>query len=159
RSRSRSRWVRARCLLRRPPRPRRALRPAPIPRPLMPRAVPSALRASALAALAALGAGARADTRPAPAPVKILVESPRAGDVVKNEVHQAPIRGTAVAFGERPIDFDIALVIDVSGSTKTASGSDVDHDGVLGINPQLDPNVAAAYPPGTLSTDPDDSIL
>jgi hypothetical protein len=113
----------------------------------------------ALAALVALAAGARAETRPAPSPVKILVEAPRAGDVVKNDVHQAPIRGTAVAFGERPIDFDILIVIDVSGSTKNASGSDVDRDGVVGVNPQLELNAPGAYPPGTLSTDPDDSIL
>ena len=80
--------------------------------------------AAALAALVALGSEARSDPRPAPAPVKIFVESPHAGEVVKNEVHQAPIRGTAVALGERPIDFDIMLVIDVSGSTNNASGSD-----------------------------------
>jgi hypothetical protein len=92
--------------------------------------------------------------------VKILVESPRAGDVVKNDVHQAPIRGTAVAFGERAIDFDIMIVIDVSGSTRAASGSDVDRDGLLGVNPQQDPSVPpGTYPPGTVSTDPDDSIL
>ena len=115
--------------------------------------------AAALAALVALGSEARSDPRPAPAPMKIFVESPHAGEVVKNEVHQAPIRGTAVALSERPIDFDIMLVIDVSGSTNNASGSDVDRDGVLGINPQLDPHLAGAYPPGTLSTDPDDSIL
>ena len=115
----------------------------------------SSLRGAAVAfaALGVLGAMARADGAPAPEAVKILVESPRAGEVVKNEVHQAPIRGTAVAFGERPIDFDIMVVIDVSGSTKNASGSDVDRDGQTGFKP---PDPA---PPGMLSTDPDDSIL
>jgi hypothetical protein len=109
--------------------------------------------------LGLLGAGERTETSPAPGPVKIMVESPHAGEVVKNEVHQAPIRGTAVAFGERPLDFDIMVVIDVSGSTKTASGSDVDHDGQVGFNPQVELSAPGAYPPGTLSTDPDDSIL
>jgi hypothetical protein len=124
----------------------------------MPRATSSARRA--VAALVALsGISARA-AGPAPSPVKILVESPRAGEVVKNEVHQAPIRGTAVAFGERPIDFDIMIVLDVSGSTKNASGTDVDRDGVLGVNPQQGLTAPpGAYPPGTLSTDSDDSIL
>jgi hypothetical protein len=114
-----------------------------------------------LFALAASAASAQTAPAPAPAPVpvKILVESPRAGEVVKNEVHQAPIRGTAAAFGERPVDFDIMIVIDVSGSTKSASGTDVDGDGVVGINPQLELTAPGAYPPGTLSTDPDDSIL
>ena len=115
--------------------------------------------AAALVALGALGAIARADGARTPEPVKILVESPRAGEVVKNQVHQAPIRGTAVALGERPIDFDIMLVIDVSGSTKNASGSDVDRDGQIGFNPQVEGSAPGAYPPGTLSTDPDDSIL
>jgi hypothetical protein len=120
----------------------------------------SARRAAAVAALAALWRFSAGAAGPAPPPVKILVESPRAGEVVKNEVHQAPIRGTAVAFGERPIHFDIMVVLDVSGSTKNASGSDVDRDGVVGVNPQLDLTAPpGAYPPGTLSTDPDDSIL
>jgi hypothetical protein len=112
-------------------------------------------------ALLALAAAAHAEPAPAPAPpVRILVESPRAGEPIVNQVHQAPIRGPAVAFGERPVDFDIMIVIDVSGSTKNASGGDVDRDGMLGTNPQLDPSTPpGAYPPGTLSTDPDDSIL
>jgi hypothetical protein len=127
----------------------------------MPRTATSARRAaSAVAALAALSGFSAGAAGPEPSPVKILVESPHAGEVVKNEVHQAPIRGTAVAFGERPIDFDIMIVLDVSGSTKNASGTDVDRDGLLGVNPQQDLTAPpGAYPPGTLSTDPDDSIL
>jgi len=127
----------------------------------MPRATASARRAAtAVAALVALSGFSAGAAGPSPSPVKILVESPRAGEVVKNEVHQAPIRGTAVAFGERPIDFDIMIVLDVSGSTKNASGTDVDRDGVLGVNPQQDLTAPpGAYPPGTLSTDSDDSIL
>ncbi len=127
----------------------------------MPRTATSARRAaSAVAALVALSGFSAGAAGPASSPVKILVESPRAGEVVKNEVHQAPIRGTAVAFGERPIDFDIMIVLDVSGSTKSASGTDVDRDGVLGVNPQQDLTAPpGANPPGTLSTDPDDSIL
>jgi hypothetical protein len=111
-------------------------------------------------ALLAVAAAASADPAPAPPPVRILVDSPRAGDRIVNQVHQAPIRGTAVAFGERPIDFDIMVVIDVSGSTKNASGSDVDRDGLVGVNPHTDPSTPpGAFAPGTLSTDPDDSIL
>jgi len=116
--------------------------------------------APAIVAIAAFAVGATADTHPAPPPVKILVESPRSGEMVKNAVHQAPIRGSAIAFGDRPIDFDIMIVVDVSGSTKAASGIDVNRNGVVGVNPQLDRNLApGAYPPGTLSTDPGDSVL
>jgi hypothetical protein len=126
----------------------------------MRRAVSSVRRAAiGFAAVGALAVMARAEAARPSEPVKIFVEAPRAGEVVKNQVHQAPIRGTAVAFGERPIDFDIMLVIDVSGSTRNASGSDVDRDGHTGTNPQLEASAAGAYPPGTLSTDPDDSIL
>jgi hypothetical protein len=97
-------------------RPRRALQGEPSPE-APDAAAASSLRGAAVAfaALVALGAIARADGARTPEPVKILVESPHAGEVVKNQVHQAPIRGTAVALGERPIDFDIMLVIDVSG--------------------------------------------
>jgi hypothetical protein len=116
-------------------------------------------RAAVLAALLALGAAGGGETGPARPPLKILIESPRAGEVVKNRVHQAPIRGTAIALGERPIDFDVMVVLDVSGSTRNASGVDVDRDGEIGINPQLELIPPGTYPAGTLSTDPDDSIL
>jgi len=93
------------------------------------------------------------------AAVKLLVETPQSGQTVRNKVHMAPIRGSAVAEGEKPARFDVMIAIDVSQSTKTASGVDVDGDGTVGVNPHT-----ALIPPGTfpddvLSTDPDDSIL
>jgi hypothetical protein len=92
-------------------------------------------------------------------PVRILIESPRPGETVQNKVHQAPIRGTAVAAGERPALFDVMLVIDISGSTKVASGVDVDGDGEVGINPQFELMPSGTYPESTVSTDPGDTIL
>jgi hypothetical protein len=50
-------------------------------------------------------------------------------------------------------------VIDVSGSTQVASGVDVDGDGQVGFNPQLELVAPGAYPPDMQSTDPDDTIL
>jgi Mg-chelatase subunit ChlD len=91
--------------------------------------------------------------------VRILIEAPKAGEKVQNKVHQAPIRGTAVATGERPALFDVMLVIDISGSTAVASGVDVDRDGIVGINPQFELLPSGTYPEGTVSTDPNDSIL
>jgi hypothetical protein len=91
--------------------------------------------------------------------VKILVESPTAGEPVRNKVHQAPIRGNAVAAGEQPAAFDVMIVLDISGSTKVASGVDVDGDGEVGINPEFELVPAGTYPEGTVSTDPGDTIL
>jgi hypothetical protein len=51
------------------------------------------------------------------------------------------------------------IVLDVSGSTKVASGVDVDGDGEVGINPQLELMPPGTYPPGTVTTDPEDTIL
>ena len=79
-----------------------------------------------------------ADAAAAQPPVRILIETPRPGEALRNKVHQAPIRGSAVADGERPADFDVMLVIDVSGSTEIASGIDVDGDGTVGFNPRLE---------------------
>lgn len=94
-----------------------------------------------------------------PESVRILIEAPKAGEKVQNKVHQAPIRGTAIAAGERPALFDVMLVIDISGSTKVASGVDVDGDGEIGINPQFELLPAGTYPEDTVSTDPGDTIL
>jgi Mg-chelatase subunit ChlD len=81
------------------------------------------------------------------------------GEPVRNEVHQAPIRGNALAEGERPAQYDVIIVLDISGSTKVASGVDVDADGEVGINPNLELLPPGAYPAGTVSTDPGDTIL
>jgi hypothetical protein len=91
--------------------------------------------------------------------VRVVVESPRSGERVENRVDQAPVRGTAVATGEQPSDFDVMLVVDVSKSTTAASGVDVDGDGNVGIDPQLELLPPGAYPPDVHNTDPEDSIL
>ena len=91
--------------------------------------------------------------------VRIQIESPASGEPLRNKVHQAPIRGSASADGERPAKFDVMLVLDVSGSTKVASGVDVDGDGEVGLNPQLELIAPGTYPPGTVTTDPEDTIL
>jgi Mg-chelatase subunit ChlD len=91
--------------------------------------------------------------------VRILIESPVADEPVRNEVHQAPIRGNALAEGEEPAEYDVMIVLDISGSTKVASGVDVDADGAVGINPQFELLPPGTYPEGTTSTDPGDTIL
>jgi Mg-chelatase subunit ChlD len=91
--------------------------------------------------------------------VRILIESPVPGEPVYNKVHQAPIKGNAVAGGDQPADFDVILIVDVSGSTKVASGVDVDGDGEVGIDPMFELVPPGTYPPGLRNTDPQDSIL
>jgi Mg-chelatase subunit ChlD len=107
-----------------------------------------------LALALALGAAV-----PAAADVKVNVVSPRPGERVENRVDQAPIRGAASADGKRPADFDVMIVLDVSGSTRAASGVDVDGDGDVGVNPQQELLPPGAYPEDVLSTDPEDTIL
>src|SRR5262245_25959017 len=122
--------------------------------------------APALTLLVALGAApvlARAAGEAAAAAtsdgVRVVIASPKPGQAFRNRVHQAPIRGNAIASGEKPVEFDVILVIDVSGSTKVASGADVDRDGELGFNPHFELVKPGTYPPDVVSTDPDDSIL
>jgi hypothetical protein len=112
----------------------------------------------ALAVFAGAAWAAGPEPRPA-SPVRILLQTPRAGEVVRNDVHQAPLRGIAIAAGERPIDVDIMLVIDLSGSTRRASGVDVDGDGHVGLDPQQGGLAPGRYASGALSTDPGDTIL
>lgn len=91
--------------------------------------------------------------------VRIRIESPAPGVAVSDQLHHARIQGSASADSLGPQPFDVILVIDVSGSTKTASGGDVDGDGVVGVNPRNEKLPPNAFPPGVLSTDPQDSIL
>jgi hypothetical protein len=119
------------------------------------RAVLSILLLAGLSAVASAAPPAAA----AKSPVRIQIESPRPGEPLSNKVDQAPIRGNAMTAGDKPAEFDVMLVIDVSGSTKVASGVDVDRDGEVGFNPQLELLEPGAFPPGTVSTDPSDTIL
>jgi hypothetical protein len=107
--------------------------------------------------LAAGGIGLAGPARAAA--VRLLVDAPRSGEAVHNKVHLAPIRGSAVAEGERPASYDVMIVIDVSQSTKMASGVDVDRDGQIGVNPHMELIPPGTFPDDVLSTDPDDSIL
>jgi len=111
------------------------------------------------AALAAVWAAVALAGPAGAAAVRLLVDAPRSGEPVHNKVHLAPIRGSAVAEGERPASFDVMIDIDVSQSTKMASGVDVDRDGQIGVNPHLELIPPGTFPPDVLSTDPDDSIL
>jgi len=91
-------------------------------------------------------------------PLRILVDSPEPGATIRNEVHQATIRGRAL-LAQRPPDFDVIIALDISGSTVHPAGVDVDGDGHTGVarSPDRRSQTATAQIPG--STDPGDSIL
>jgi hypothetical protein len=71
----------------------------------------------------------------------------------------AEVRGRAVAPGEGASSYDVMLVLDLSMSTRSASGADVDGDGEVGENPQLGLFAPGEYAEDVWSTDLDDTIL
>ncbi len=91
--------------------------------------------------------------------VRVSIASPAAGGKLRDHLHQAKIDGSALAEAAGAERFDVMLVIDVSDSTKVASGADVDHDGVLGVNPHNELLPPGAVPADVFSTDPGDTIL
>lgn len=97
-----------------------------------------------LLSLVSLLVASRAE--PSDSPVRIRIDTPRSGAAVENRVHLAPIRGSASAEGHGPAHFDVMLAIDVSQSTRIASGVDVDGDGVVGVNPQMELVAPGTYP-------------
>lgn len=121
-----------------------------MPRPL----IPSLARASGHALCAALACAAFAARAADDDAVKIEIRSPHPGETVKNKTDMAPLAGLALA-GERPVNFDVMIVLDVSGSTEYPSGIDVNGNGKLGET------VRSTNPgdPDVPNTDPDDSIL
>src|SRR5262245_29036919 len=110
----------------------------------------------ALGAVLALGAPA---ARGADDGVRVSVASPAAGGKLRDHLHQAKIDGSACAEGAGPGRFDVMLVIDVSDSTKVASGADVDRDGMVGVNPHNELLPPGAVAPDVFSTDPGDTVL
>lgn len=95
----------------------------------------------------------------APAEVRVSVSSPAPGGKLRDYLHQARVEGSALAESGGPDQFDVMLVLDVSDSTKVASGADVDRDGLVGVNPHNELLPPGAFPPDVYSTDPEDTIL
>jgi hypothetical protein len=116
--------------------------------------------AAVVAALApGPGPGEARAAAESPASVTITITSPSDGEVVRNRVTMAPVRGRARSGSGEAADFDVMLAIDVSHSTRYPSGIDVDEDGETGINPEQELVPPGTYPEGTVCSDPDDTIL
>ena len=54
----------------------------------------------------------------APGTLQIRIDAPQPGEVVKNSVHLALLRGRAQSGSEAPAHFDLLVAIDVSHSTR-----------------------------------------
>jgi von Willebrand factor type A domain-containing protein len=108
----------------------------------------------AAAALLCAPAARAQDAKGDALPVKIEIRSPKPGETLHNKTDMAPLAGLAIA-GERAVNFDVMIVIDISGSTEYPSGIDVDGNGVIG---QTERSVTPGVD-DTPNTDPNDSIL
>jgi Mg-chelatase subunit ChlD len=113
----------------------------------------------AVGLLAALPAHAAPPAPPSSDAVRVLLQSPRAQEAVENRVNLAPVKGNAISSGERPALYDVMIVLDVSASTRCASGIDVNGNGTLGMNPQMELLPPGSYPEDACNTDAADSIL
>jgi hypothetical protein len=89
----------------------------------------------------------------------LRVSRPAPGQTVEAEQHLAELEGLASAAGADLQGYDVMIVMDVSKSTQSASGADVDEDGVLGEDPHLGLYAPGEYPDDVYSTDPEDTIL
>jgi hypothetical protein len=78
---------------------------------------------------------------------------------VRDYLHQARVEGSALTASGGPERFDVMLVMDVSDSTKAASGADVDGDGQVGVDPHNELLPPGAFDRSVRSTDPGDTIL
>jgi Mg-chelatase subunit ChlD len=116
---------------------------------------PVSIRLTACLALAVLLAAGAAHA----GAVSVRVDSPSAGSVVESELHMAELTGLATAEGEGARGYDVMVVLDVSRSTQSASGADVDEDGEIGEDPHLGLFAPGEYPDDVYSTDPEDTIL
>lgn len=84
------------------------------------------------------------------------LESPREGEREEGPVAWTHLRGRA-GLGP-PVHYDVALAIDLSGSTAYASGADVDGDGKVGrAKRRIDD--WRSFNPRRMSNDPGDTIL
>jgi hypothetical protein len=91
--------------------------------------------------------------------VEVRVDSPSSGSLVESELHMAELTGLATALGEGASGYDVMIVLDVSRSTQSASGADVDEDGEIGEDPHMGLFAPGEYPDDVYSTDPEDTIL
>jgi len=87
--------------------------------------------------------------------IHLEIEFPADGAVVSESACGTFVAGRAMALDDRSKRFDVALVLDTSGSTKAATGADIDGDGVVGVEQRG--RISSFFGGG--STDEGDSVL
>ncbi|MBW2693230.1 MAG: VWA domain-containing protein [Deltaproteobacteria bacterium] len=87
--------------------------------------------------------------------IHLEIEFPGDGAVVSDSACGTFVAGRAMALDDRSKRFDVALVLDTSGSTRAATGADVDGDGVVGMEQRG--RISSFFGGG--STDEGDSVL
>jgi hypothetical protein len=87
--------------------------------------------------------------------IHLEIEFPGDGAVVSDSACGTFVAGRAMALDDRSKRFDVALVLDTSGSTKAATGADIDGDGVIGMEQRG--RISSFFGGG--STDEGDSVL
>jgi len=92
---------------------------------------------------------------PEPAQIDLTIEYPSDGIVMTDTVCGAFIAGRATALEEASQRFDVAIVLDTSGSTEDLTGSDINGNGVTGT-PHMG-RMSSLF--GEPTTDPGDTIL
>jgi von Willebrand factor type A domain len=118
-----------------------------------------ALLAGTLAAAPVRSAESHEEGSEGSSRVAVRVDSPAPGTVLQGQLHQAEVIGSASADGDLGDRYDVVLVLDVSESTRAASGTDVDGDGTIGIDPHFELVPAGTYPDDVVSTDLQDTVL
>ncbi len=118
-----------------------------------------ALLASAFSTAVSSEPGAVSAAARVPGKMQLAITSPGSGSRVESKMHMAEIRGTATAGTDGPRGFDVMLVLDISRSTQTASGADVDGDGEIGEDPHQGLYAPGEFPDDVYSTDPEDTVL
>ena len=103
--------------------------------------------------------GSVADESLKPAEVRLRVTSPVPGEVTRNRVTMAEVRGVAQSGRSDDTDFDVFILIDISHSTRYPSGLDIDEDGETGFNPHQELIAPGTYPEDVVCSDSDDTIL
>lgn len=89
--------------------------------------------------------------------VWLEVDSPVDGSRHEDSVGWLEVRGWAGA--GKPVEHDVVVVIDISGSTRFASGSDIDGDGRVGTVSHLIRQTWRSFNPARMSSDDGDTVL
>jgi hypothetical protein len=92
---------------------------------------------------------------PEPAEIELTIEYPSDGIVMADTACGAFVAGRAIALEGASQRFDVAIVLDTSGSTEDLTGSDINGNGVIGT-PHMG-RMSSLF--GESTTDPGDTIL